>query len=86
MAKYICVNEKEDIALYYLKSLGKRSIYRQSLPLQPFYFEGKDINKDLKLFEYKRKENAQKLCDDINSRQSVKFIVKEIGDESNVKD
>ena len=37
----------------------------------------------LKLFEYKRKENAQKLCDDINSRQSVKFIVKEIGDENN---
>ena len=61
-------------------------LYRQSLPLQPFYFAGKDISKDLKLFEYKRKENAQKLCDDINSRQSVKFIVKEIGDESNVKD
>ena len=59
MGKYICVNEKEDTALYYLKSLGKRRIYRQSLPLQPFYFAGKDISKDLKLFEKQEKSQDQ---------------------------
>lgn len=81
--KYVCVSEEGDIALYYLKNLGKSRVYRQAYPLKPLYFEndfgGEDLTKGLKLYEYKRKENAQKLCDDINSRQSVKFIVKEIG-------
>ncbi len=73
--EYICVNEKRDTALYYSKSLGKRRIYRQAYPLKPFYFNGEDITKGLKLYKYKRKSNAQKLCDDINLRQSTKFIV-----------
>ena len=78
--EYICVNEYEEIALYYLKDIGRRRVYRQSFPLEPFYFNGEDINKSLKLFKYKRKSNAQKLCDYINSIQSMKFIVKEVNE------
>ena len=37
-------------------------------------FNGKDINKNLRLFEYKKQKNAQKLCDDINSKQKIKFV------------
>lgn len=70
---YICVEKETDSALYYLKDLGRRRIYRQTYPLEPFIFKGKDINKGLKLFTYKRKENAQKLCDDINSRTGQNF-------------
>ena len=55
---YICLNEEKDTALYYSKTLHRRR---------------KDINKDLRLFEYKTEKNAQKLCDDINSRQNTKF-------------
>jgi len=71
---YICLNEEKDTALYYLKTLHRRRIYRQSYPIEPYIFNGKDINKDLRLFEYKIEKNAQKLCDDINSKQSTKFI------------
>lgn len=76
--EYICVNENGDIALYYSKDIGRHRVYRQSLPLEPFYFRGEDINKGLRLFKYKRKSSAQKLCDDINSKQGTKFIVKEV--------
>ena len=78
---YICVEEKTSSALYYLKSLGRRRIYRQSYPLEPYIFKGEDINKGLKLFTYKKKENAQKLCDDINSRTGQNFKPVLLGDE-----
>lgn len=70
---FICVDKEHESALYYLKSLGRKRIYRQSYPLQPYIFNGKDINKGLKLFTYKKKENAQKLCDNINERTGQNF-------------
>lgn len=70
---YICVEKETNSALYYLKDLGRRRIYRQTYPLESFMFKGKDINKGLILFTYKRKENAQKLCDDINNRTGQNF-------------
>ena len=78
---YICVNEETNRALYYLKSLGRRRIYRQFYPLKPYWFNGKNINKGLKLFTYKKKENAQKLCDDINSRTGQNFKPVLLGDD-----
>lgn len=71
--KYICVDKEREIALYYSKKLGKRRIYRQSYPLKPYIFNGKDINKGLILFKYRRKQNAQKLCDDINKSTGQNF-------------
>ena len=70
---YICLNKEKDIALYYLKTLHRRRIYRQSYPLKPYIWNGKDINKDLRLFEYKTEKKAQELYDDINSKQSTEF-------------
>ena len=70
---YICLNKEKDTALYYLKTLHRHRIYRQSYPLKPYIFNGKDINKDLKLFEYKTEKKAQELCDDINSKQGTIF-------------
>ena len=70
---YICLNKERDIALYYLKTLHRKRVYRQEYPLKPYMFNGEDINKNLRLFEYKSKNTAQKLCDDINSKQSTKF-------------
>lgn len=78
---YICVEEKTSSALYYLKSLGRRRVYRQKYPSEPIIFKGKNINKGMKLFAYKKKENAQKLCDDINSRTGQKFIPLLLGDD-----
>ena len=77
---YICVEKETNSALYYLKSLGRRRIYRQFYPLQPYWFNGEDVNKGLKLFTYKKKENAQKLCDDINSRTGQNFKPVLLGD------
>lgn len=70
---YICLNKEKDMALYYLQSLHRKRVYRQSYPLQLYIFNGKDINKDLRLFEYKTEKKAQDLCDDINSKQSTEF-------------
>lgn len=78
---YICLNKEKDIALYYLKTLHRKRIYRQSYPLKPYIFNGKDINKDLELFKYKDIKNAQKLCKDINSKQSTIFEPVEVEDE-----
>lgn len=70
---YICLNKEKNVALYYLKTLHRRRIYRQEYPLKPYIFNGEDINKNLRLFEYKIKNNAQKICDEINSRLDTDF-------------
>lgn len=70
---YICLNKEKNIALYYLKTLHRRRVYRQEYPLKPYIINGKDINKNLRLFEYKIKSNAQKICDEINSRLDTDF-------------
>ena len=89
---YICVEKKKKIfredrkileqseinALYYLKSLGRKRIYRQSYPLKPFIFQGKDINKGLKLFTYKNKNKAQQLCDLTNKKFGTNYQVIEV--------
>lgn len=81
---YICVEKAKEVfnvngeslgkgsdsALYYLKDLGRRRIYRQTYPTPQY--------KGLKLFTYKRKENAQKLCDYTNSIFNSKYEVFEI--------
>ena len=63
-------------ALYYSESVGKHRVYRQSYPLEPYYWGLKDINEDMKLFEFKNKEKAQKLCNEINEVYGDDFIVK----------
>lgn len=70
---YICLNKEKNVALYYLKTLHRRRVYRQEYPLKPYIFNGEDINKNLRLFEYKIKNNAQKICDEINSRLDTDF-------------
>lgn len=65
-------------ALYYAKSLGKHRIYRSSYPLEPYHFNGKDINADLKLFRFTSYIRALKLCHEVNSHYGDDFkVVKE---------
>lgn len=78
---YICLNEDRDIALYYLKTLHRRRVYRQAYPLEPYIFNGEDINKNLELFKYKDIKRAQKLCDNINSQQNTIFEPVEVNDK-----
>ena len=70
MSKYICVNKEKDTALYYHKDIGKKRIYRQSYPLTMW--------ENLKIWDFKSLKGAQKLCDDINSRQGTQFEPMEI--------
>lgn len=95
---YICVEKSKEVfrtngeslgqsgdnALYYLKSLGRKRIYRQKYPLEPFIFNGADINKGLKLFTYNTKKKAQELCDYTNEKIGSNYQVVEIKEE-NVK-
>lgn len=89
--KYICIApSKEEFnikgeslgmsgerALYYSKDVGKHRVYRQSYPIKPFYLRGEDCNAEMKLFEFKDKNKAQKLCDEINEVFNDNFGVKE---------
>ncbi len=65
-------------ALYYSKNLGKHRVYRSSLPLEPYYFNGTDINMDLKLFRFNSFWRALKLCHEVNKYYGDDFKVKEI--------
>lgn len=65
-------------ALYYSKSVGKHRIYRSSYPLEPYYFNGKDINKDLKLFRFNSFRRARILCHMINKHYGDDFKVVEV--------
>lgn len=61
---YICIQKTDEgtNALYYDYSIGRRRIYRQTYPITQY--------KGLKLFKYKIKNNAQKLCDYTNEMYS----------------
>ena len=81
---YICVEkskEEFDIngeslgqsgksALYYSTSIGRSRVYRQSYPY-PRY-------KGLRLFTYKNKNNAQRLCDYTNKQFGNNYEVIEV--------
>lgn len=72
--QWICTSEEKDEnhpkrVLYYLKSLGRRRVYRRS-------FHGTD--KEMVMFKYKRKKNAQDLCDYVNKVYNDNFKVEEI--------
>lgn len=75
---YICVEQSKNNALYYATNIGRRRVYRQSYPLKPYMFNGKDINKGLKLLTYKNKNNAQKLCNEINKEFNSNYEVVEV--------
>ena len=91
MSNYICVapsKEQFNIsgeslgmsgerALYYAKSIGKRRVYRSSLPLEPYYFNGVDINADLKLFRFNSFKRARALCHEVNEHYGDDFKVRE---------
>ena len=64
------VKESGENALYYAKEIGRSRIYRQSYPECRY--------KGLKLFTYKRKDNAQKLCDLMNRMTNSFYEVREI--------
>ena len=98
---YICVEKSKEVfnvkgeslgqsgdnALYYLKSLGRKRIYRQKYPIEPFIFNGKDINKGLRLFTYKSKKKAQELCDYTNEKFGSNYKVVEMeGENGRTKD
>lgn len=72
---YICLEKNKDgnNALYYLQELGRRRIYRQSYPLKK-----SKMTKGLKLFTYKNKNNAQKLCDYTNKTFNSNYKVEEL--------
>lgn len=94
MLKYICFapsKEQFDVngnslgmgcerAIYYSKKIGKHRVYRQSYPIEPNMFKGKDINKDLELLYFNTKIEAQRLCTEINNVYGDDFIVREVKD------
>lgn len=93
---YICVEKSKEIfnvngeslgesgdnALYFLKDLGRKRIYRQTYPLKPYNFNGQNINKGLRLFTYKSKKKAQELCDYTNEKFGSNYQVMEIEGEN----
>ena len=78
--KYICVAPSKEVfnvygeslgiegerALYYSSDIGYRRIYRSSFPIEPYYFKGVNINKNLKLLKCNTLKKAQSMCDEIN--------------------
>ena len=90
MNKYICVSPDKEAfningeslgmrgerALYYSKDIGKNRVYRQSYPIEPYFWGLKDLNENMKLFEFNNKQKAQELCDEINSAYGDDFEVK----------
>lgn len=79
--KYICTSPEvklkkgdfepiqEARTLYYKSSLGRSRVYRQS---------SESPKKGFKRFEYVRKENAQKLADEVNAAYNDNFKVEKI--------
>ena len=59
------IAERIKRVLCYSSDIGKHRIYRQN-----FY----NIEKGMKVFEYKTLKNAQKLCDEINKAYNDDFI------------
>lgn len=62
-------------ALYYSQSIGKHRIYRSCYPIEPYYFGGVDINRDLKLFRFNSYKRALKLCHAVNEHYGDDFKV-----------
>lgn len=60
-------------ALYYAKDIGRHRIYRSQYPVEPYYFNGVDINKNLRILKYKSITYAQKVCDLINDAYGDDF-------------
>lgn len=60
----------DELAIYYDRAIGRRRNYRQTYPI-PMY-------KGLILKTFKKKENAQELCDYTNKEFGNSFIVKEL--------
>ena len=56
-------------ALYYSKNLGKHRVYRSSLPLEPYYFNGTDINMIIAMLEeqYRIMYNGRILLNENNN-------------------
>lgn len=93
MDKYICVAPSHEEfnaygesmgmsgvrALYYSTDIGKNRIYRSTMPLEPFYINGKDTNECLELLVYDTEKEAQEVCDEINEVYGDNFspIIKE---------
>lgn len=84
---YICIAPEKEVfnvygkslgvepkrALYYSTDVGRHRIYRNSYPLDSFYFNGVDINKKLKPLKYKSLEYARKICGEINKAYGDNF-------------
>lgn len=92
MIKYICFSPKKesknigisvDSALYYIKSLGRQHIYRNSYPLTSTFLDIA-LNSDSQLLTFDTLEQAQILCEMVSKIYSEKFIVKEILVEKDV--
>ena len=85
--KYICIAPSKDMfdvyenylgesgerALYYSEEVGKHRIYRHTYPLETEYFNGINITKDFKLFEFKTIREAQEYCNEINEAYNDNF-------------
>lgn len=94
--EYICVAPSKEVfnvygeslgmqgerALYYSKDIGKHRIYRQSYPIEPEYFKGKNINRNMELLTFKDRYKAQELCDEINEIYNDNFKAIEKSDSN----
>ena len=74
---YICtakskraIGRNGERALYYNKTLHRKTIYISSYPIA--------TDRTFRLFKYKEKENAQKLCNRVNEMCGDNFEVREL--------
>lgn len=57
---------EDERALFFSPQVGRRRIYRQSIS---------SPQKGLKILSYKKKENAERICDEINKVYNDAFVV-----------
>lgn len=86
MIKYICFSPKKkdknanisvDSALYFVKSLGKQYMYKNTYPLTKYRLYAEN-NSETELLTFDTFEQARMLCNVLNKLYDTNFVVKDI--------
>lgn len=86
MIKYICFSSKKkdknanisvDSALYFVKSLGKQYMYKNTYPLAKYCLYAEN-NSETELLTFDTFEQARMLCNVLNKLYDTNFVVKDI--------
>lgn len=73
-----CVGMRGERALYYSEDIGEHRVYRNSYPIELYFWGLENLNEKMKLFKFDTKEEAQELCDEINRAYGDNFEVVKI--------